>query len=125
MKKLALLLLMILTLAGCDSPQNTVKSLSKDIEAFRASPNDQIQMTIEQSFAKLDQQISSLENQGKSQDASLLRSQESSLRGDYAAAKIARSVNDAKNAIQGFGNAFKEAGKSIGDVFRESTNSSE
>jgi uncharacterized lipoprotein YajG len=124
-KKLVLLALAALVLAGCDNPQNTVTTLNKDIARFRATPDDQTQMAIEQSFAKLDRQIADLEKKGKTTEAGTLRSQEATLRADYAAAKIARTVRDAANAIHGIGNAFKEAGQSIGDVFRESTNSAD
>ncbi len=125
MKKLAILAIAALVLVGCDNPQNTVNTLNKEITQFRAAPNDQTQMVIEQSFAKLDLQITELEKKGKTTEAANLRSQEATLRSDYAAAKIAKTVHDATNAIHGIGNALKEAGQSIGDVFREPTNSTE
>lgn len=125
MKKLALLALAALVLAGCENPQSTVNSLNKEIAQYRATPNDQTQMVIEQSFAKLERQIADLEKKGKTTEAASLRTQESALRADYAAAKIAKTVNDATNAIHGIGNALKEAGQSIGDVFRDPTNSND
>lgn len=122
MKKLPLILAFALglgLLVSCDSPENTVKTLTSEIEEFRARPSDQKQMTIDANFAKLDGQIQKLEADGKTAEASLLKSQRSNLRADYNAAKLARSVQDAKNAIEGIGNAFKEAGQSIGEAFRD------
>jgi len=125
MKKILLLTLAALALVGCENPQNTLNTLSKEISQFRATPNDQTQIVVEQSFAKLNRQIAELETKGKTTEAANFRSQESTLRADYAAAKIAKTVHDATNAIHGIGNALKEAGQSIGDVFREPTNATE
>ena len=120
---LFLSILVAVLLAGCDSPQSTVDSLRKEIQAFRANPNDQTQLMVEQSFAKLDKQITKIEVSGKPAEAAELRSREQDLRADYTAAKLARNVNDATKALQGIGDAFQEAGKTIGDSFKKSTNS--
>lgn len=123
MKRLCLLLLSVFVLASCDSPERTVDTLRKQITSFKATPTDAIQLQIEQSFAKLDTQIDKLEASGKPNEASVLRRQESTLRSDYQAAKVAKTINDAKSAIQGIGESLKDVGRSIENVF-QSTNDS-
>jgi hypothetical protein len=49
-----------------------------------------------------------------------LKSQLASLRGDYQAAKMSKAVQDAKTAIQGFGNALKDTAKSVEDALKKS-----
>ena len=120
---LILATLAALCLAGCDSPKNTVETLRKEIKEFRTEPTNEKRAAIEKNFAKLDAEITALQNAGKSDQATAFADQASSLKADFAAAKVAESVNDAKNAIQGFGEAVRDAGRSIGDAFRSpSTN---
>lgn len=120
---LILATLAALCLTGCDSPKNTVEDLKKEIKEFRTEPTMEKRASIEKSFTKLDAQITALQNAGKSDQAMAFADQASSLRADFAAAKVAQTVNDAKNAIQGFGEAVRDAGRSIGDAFRSpSTN---
>lgn len=110
--------LLVIGVAGCDNPQTTVKTLREDIKAFRANPSREQQAQIEQKFAKLDAQINRLAKSGKSDEVANLKRQAFDLQTDYQAARFAQTVNDAKNAVQGIGDAVRDAGKSFGDLFR-------
>jgi Skp family chaperone for outer membrane proteins len=106
-------------LTGCDSPQRTIGSLRQEIADFKAEPNAVKQAKIEENFAKLDRQIQ--QEAAKNEDAAgALRREYASLQGEYQAARLARTLNDAKNAIQGIGEAFQEGAKSFGEAFKNS-----
>jgi dephospho-CoA kinase len=111
-------------LGGCDSPQRTVDSLRKEITEFKAAPNETRQAKIDEDFAKLEGQIAKLQQRGDAQ-AEELKSRLASLRNDYQAAKVARAVQDAKSAIQGFGQALKDTAKSVEDAFKKSETNDE
>ena len=116
----AVLLAICLALAGCDSPAKTVETARKQITEFQTSPNEERQAAIEESLAKLDAQVAELEKNGDDARTELFRKQAARLRADFQAAKISRAFKDAKNAIRGIGDAFKGAGKIIGDTFKTS-----
>ncbi len=121
---LTLLALAVLFLTSCDNPQNTADSLRKEIAGFKAVPDEKKQLAIDQSFVKLENQIRELEKRGDSKAAGL-KDQLISLRADYQAAKVHRALNDAKNAIQGIGEAVKDSAKSIGGIFQGSGTSND
>lgn len=106
-------------LAGCDSPQRTVDSLRKEIMEFKAAPDERRQAKIDENFAKLEGQIAVLQQRGDPK-ADELKSQFVSLRADYQAARMSKAVQDAKKAIQGFGEALKDTAKSVEDAFKKS-----
>jgi predicted small secreted protein len=106
-------------LSGCDSPQRTIDSLRKEIMEFKAAPDEKKQANIDEKFAKLEGQIAALQQRGDPK-AEELRSQLVSLRADYQAARMAKAVQDAKSAIQGFGEALKDTAKSVQDAFKKS-----
>ena len=110
----------LLVLAGCDSPTRTVETARRQLAAFQASPDAEKQAAVERSLDKLDAQVDELDKKGDRTQADLFRSQAFGLRTDFQAARMARAINDAKNAIQGIGEAFKEAGKSFGEAFKNS-----
>ncbi|MFZ4777702.1 MAG: hypothetical protein ACOYM3_20215 [Terrimicrobiaceae bacterium] len=118
MKRWFVAVAILLTFAGCDSPSRTVETTRQQLSAFQAAPDTARQVAVEQSLAKLDNQIQVLEQKGDTIQADLFRRQASSLRTDFQAAKVARAFNDAKNAIQGIGDAFKDAGKSFSETFK-------
>ncbi len=118
------LLLAAFTLAGCDSPQRTIDTLRAEIAAFKAAPDEKKQAQIESNFAKLEEQIAKTEARD-SIKADLLKRQYAGLQGEYQAAKLAKTLNDAKNAIQGIGEAFKEGAKSLGESLKSSGTDSE
>jgi predicted small secreted protein len=105
-------------LAGCDNPQRTVDSLRKEIIEFKAAPDEKRQAKIDEHFARLESQIAALQQRGDPK-AEALKSQLASLRADYQAARMAKAVQDAKNAIQGFGEALRDTAKSVEDAFRK------
>ena len=111
-------------LVGCDSPQRTVASLRKEITEFKAGPDEKTQAKIEEDFAKLERQISELEQRGDPA-AGELRNQLVSLRSEYQAAKISKAVQDARDAIQGFGQALKDTARSVEEAFKNADNGSE
>lgn len=119
--RLVLCALAALFLAGCDSAQRTVETARKQLTEFKASPDSARQAALEQSLAKLDGQIAGLEKKGDTVQADLFRRQAAALRSDFQAARLAKSLNDAKNAIQGFGDAIKDAGKSFSETLRNSS----
>ena len=118
---IALCALAALLLIGCDSAQRTAETTRKQLSEFHAAPDITKQAAIEQSLAKLDRQIDDLEKKGDTVQADIFRRQAASLKGDFQAARLAKTLNDAKNAIEGFGNAIKEAGKSFGETLINSS----
>jgi uncharacterized protein YukE len=115
-----------LALVACDSPEKTVSATSHQIAEFQAAPDAAKQAEIEASLVRLDAQVEALAKKGDRVQADLFRRQAQSLRSDFQAAKMARALKDAKTAIEGIGQAFQEAGKTIGETFRSApTNKSE
>ena len=90
---------------------------------FKAAPDEKKQAKIEASFAKLESQIAALQQRGDEKTDELNR-QLASLRNDYQAAKMAKALQDAKSAIQGFGEALKDTAKSVEDAFKDSQTNS-
>jgi predicted small secreted protein len=111
-------------LAGCDNPQRTVDSLRKEIIEFKAAPDEKRQAKIDEHFARLESQIAALQQRGDPK-AEALKSQLAALRADYQAARMAKAVQDAKNAIQGFGEALRDTAKSVEDAFKKPDTSDE
>ena len=111
-------------LAGCDNPQRTVDSLRKEITEFKAAPDETKRAKIDENFAKLEGQIAALQQRGDAK-ADGLKNQLAELRGDYQAARMAKALQDAKSAIQGFGEALKDTAKSVEDAFKNSQTNSE
>ena len=111
-------------LAGCDNPQKTVDSLRRELVEFKAAPDERKQAKIDASFAKLESQITALQEKGDERTDELKR-QMASLRGDYQAAKMAKALQDAKSAIQGFGEALKDTARSVEDAFKNSQTNSD
>ena len=111
-------------LAGCDNPQKTVDSLRRELMEFKAAPDETKQAKIDADFAKLESQIAALQQRGDVK-ADELKKQLASLRGDYQAAKMAKALQDAKSAIEGFGEALKDTAKSVEDAFKNSQTNSD
>ena len=111
-------------LAGCDNPQKTVDSLRRELMEFKAAPDETKQAKIDADFAKLESQIAALQQSGDVK-ADELKKQLASLRGDYQAAKMAKALQDAKSAIEGFGEALKDTAKSVEDAFKNSQTNSD
>lgn len=120
MKRWIFLAAVLCGLAGCDSPTRTVDTARQQISAYQAHPDARHQAAVEESLAKLDVQIGDLEKKGDHPRADLFRRQASSLRADFQAAKMVQAIQSATKAIQGIGEAFKDAGKSFEKVFGSS-----
>jgi ABC-type Fe3+ transport system substrate-binding protein len=119
MKRWIFAVAVVLVLAGCDSPSRTIDTARKQLAEFQAAPDAEKQAAVEKSLDKLDAQIEQLAQKGDRSQADLLRSQASGLHTDFQAAKMARAFNDVKNAIQGIGDAFKDAGKSFSETLKK------
>jgi predicted small secreted protein len=111
-------------LASCDNPQKTVDSLRSELREFKAAPDETKQAKIEADFAKLESQIAVLQQRGDVK-AEEFREQPASLRGDYQTAKMMKALQDAKSAIDGFGEAFKDTAKGIENAFKDSQTNSD
>ena len=111
-------------LVGCDNPQRTVASLRKEIAEFKTTPNEKTRAKIEEDFAKLERQIAELQQRGDP-SAGELRNQLVSLRSEYQAAKISKAVQDARDAIQGFGQALKDTARSVEEAFKDADTNGE
>lgn len=116
---LALVVATGMFLAGCDSPQRTVDTLRVEIADFKTAPDAKKQAEIEKSFDKLQQQVTAMDKKDDPKTEHF-RDQLVELKGDYQSAKMAKALQDAKNAIQGLGDAFKEGAKDIGAAFKGS-----
>lgn len=122
MKRLLCLLVPVLFLAGCDNPQTQVDQIRKEITEFRDAPNDQKKAQIEQNLAKLQKQVDEMKAKGSAKADEYQRKLEA-LETDYQTAKVGRVLDEAKRAIQGFGDALKEGAKSIEQSLKQdSTN---
>jgi len=119
MKRALLLLAVAVFFAGCDNPQKTADRLRQEIVEFKAAPDDKKQAQIELDLAKLEEQVITLERKD-SPKAPGLREQLISLRGDYQAARLVRTMDEAKRAIQGVGQAIKDGVQNIGNAFKSS-----
>ena len=108
----------VMVFAGCDSPSRTVDTTRRQLSAYQANPDAANQAAVEESLAKLDAQVGELEKKGDRVQADLFRRQAFSLRTDFQAAKMATAINSASKAIQGIGEAFKDAGKSFSETFK-------
>jgi predicted small secreted protein len=118
------LLLSAVLIVGCDSPQRTVASLRQEIAEFRVAPDEKKRARIEEDFAKLERQVAERQ-QGGDPSAGELRDQLVSLRADYQAARMSKAVQDARSAIQGFGEALKETARSVEEAFKDSAGDSD
>lgn len=118
MKRLLAAAAALLLVAGCDSPKASVDAARKQLAAFQAAPDAEKQAALESTLDKLDTQIAALRNKGDRAQAEAFRQQASDLRTEFQAAKMARALNDAKNAIKGIGESLKEAGKSFTETFK-------
>jgi uncharacterized lipoprotein YehR (DUF1307 family) len=114
-----LALFLLFSLTGCDNPQRTIDTLRAEIAEFKKAPDDEKQAKIESGFAKLEQQITEVAAKDATK-ADLLRRQYAGLQGEFQAAKLARTLNDARNAIQGLGEAFKQGAKSLTETLKNS-----
>jgi hypothetical protein len=115
---LLIILPTILFLTGCDSPKKTLDGLQSEIAAYSIEPTPAAEQKIELGFEKLDADIAKLNDSGKTAEAASLQRQVDALRSRYDNARLAGSLQKARNAIQGFGESVKNLGEQIGEVFK-------
>jgi len=113
-----LLLIPLLLLAACDSPKKTLDALQNEIAAYSIEPTPDAEQKIEAGFEKLDSDIAKLNDSGKTAEAAALQRQVDALRSRYDSARLAGSLQKARNAIQGFGQSVKNLSEQIGEVFK-------
>jgi predicted small secreted protein len=113
-----LLLIPLLFLAACDSPKKTLDGLQNEIAAYSLEPTPNAEQKIQAGFEKLDADIAKLNDSGKTAEAATLQRQVDALRSQYDTARLAGSLQKARNAIQGFGQSVKNLGEQIGEVFK-------
>ena len=113
-----LLLIPLLFLAACDSPKKTLDGLQNEIAAYSLEPTPDAEQKIQAGFEKLDADIAKLNGSGKTAEAATLQRQVDALRSQYDTARLAGSLQKARNAIQGFGQSVKNLGDQIGEVFK-------
>lgn len=110
---------MAVVFTGCDSPDRTLETIRKDTVAYKTAPTPENELKVQQGFDKLDAQIADLRAKGKTAEAATIASSAANLRSDFKAAQMVNSLRDAQSAIEGIGQAIKDAGRSIGDVFTD------
>ena len=115
---LLLILPTLLFFSGCDSPKKTLDALQREIAAYSIEPTPDADQKIQAGFEKLDADIAKLNGSGKTAEAAALQRQVDTLRSQYDNARLAGSLQKARNAIQGFGESVKNLGEQIGEVFK-------
>jgi len=88
---LAFFLISVVTvlMTGCESPSDIVRDIRKNLDAFRASPNNIDLDRLEKSFKRIDAVIKDLEAQEDWAQADLFRRQVMMLRPEYRASREA------------------------------------
>lgn len=122
MRRLLACFLAVALCACAPNPDREIASLRQQISEFRANPTAEREVAIDRSFASLEKQIEELDKKGRGTLADGLRLQLRDLYTNYEAAKIARTVKEAQNALKGLGEAIQDAGRSIGEALRVGTN---
>ncbi len=118
----AVAILLALTLTGCDSPELSIASARKAVTEFQTSPGSATQAQAEMQLAKLEARIDDLAAKGADPArVEALRREAATLRADFHAARMAKALLDAKSAIEGIGNAVKDATKSFTDTLKNAT----
>jgi hypothetical protein len=113
-----ILLIPLLFLSACDSPKKTLDGLENEIAAYSIEPTPAAEQKIQMGFEKLVADIAKLNDSGKTAEAADLQHQVDTLRSRYDTARLAGSLQKARNAIQGFGQSVKNLGEQIGEVFK-------
>lgn len=111
-------LLATLLLAGCNSPQTLAERAEKHIQLYAESPSAATAAKAEESLAALDAAITTLENKGHDQEAERWRHQWATLHARYEAAKAAAAVRQAAEALKHLGDAVRDAGRDLGEIFK-------
>jgi hypothetical protein len=114
----ALLAVILFSAPGCDSPQDTLQSLRKEVSAYATSPTDAAAAKIDEGFARLDGQIAKARAAGQTAEASSMGQERDALQAQYAAARMTASLLKAKEAAANVGEAFRKAGEAFGKTLQ-------
>mgnify|MGYP001768354541 CR=1 FL=1 len=116
----ALLLAAVFALSGCDSPQRTLDGLRQGVADYAEAPSDASAAKIEEGFARLDRQIEDLQAKGGGAEARALRDERDLLKARFAGARLGAGLQGLKQAARQVGEAFRQAGETIGVAPRSS-----
>lgn len=83
------LLAVLFCLTGCDSPEGTIREIRKNLDSFKASPNEVKLDELEKSFRSIDAAVKDLEEKEDFAQADLFRRQAMTLRYEFLAMKTA------------------------------------
>ena len=114
----ALLAVILFSAPGCDSPQDTLQTLRKEVSAYATSPTDAAAAKIDEGFARLDGQIAKARAAGQTAEATSMGQERDALQAQYAAARMTASLLKAKEAAANVGEAFRKAGEAFGKTLQ-------
>ncbi|MBU3666130.1 MAG: hypothetical protein FGM15_09695 [Chthoniobacterales bacterium] len=105
-------------LSACDSPQSVIDALRRDIATYATAPTAEAAAAIDANFDLLDSRIAKLRASGRDQEAAAFANERDTLRAQYAAARVGASLQKARQAVEGLGEAFRQAGETLGGVLK-------
>jgi hypothetical protein len=112
-------------LAGCEKPENTLRTLQDEVSAYASKPSDEAVGRIDANFAKLDAQITGLRENGKTDQAETITNQRDALQAQYAAARMTASLLKAKEAAANVGEAFRKVGEALSQTLKGASTNQE
>ena len=104
--------------AGCEKPENTLRTLQDEVSAYASKPSDEAAAKIDANFTKLDAQIADLRGSGKTDQAERIAQQRDALQAQYAAARMTASLLKAKEAAANVGEAFRKVGEALSQTLK-------
>ena len=104
--------------AGCEKPENTLRTLQDEVSFYASKPSDEAAAKIDANFTKLDAQIADLRGSGKTDQAESIAQQRDALQAQYAAARMTASLLKAKEAAANVGEAFRKVGEALSQTLK-------
>ena len=111
--------------AGCEKPENTLRTLQDEVSAYASKPSDEAAAKIDANFTKLDAQIADLRGSGKTDQAESIAQQRDALQAQYAAARMTASLLKAKEAAANVGEAFRKVGEALSQTLKGASTNQE
>jgi len=112
-------------IAGCEKPENTLRTLQDEVSAYASKPSDEAAAKIDANFTKLDAQIVDLRGSGKTDQAESIAQQRDALQAQYAAARMTASLLKAKEAAANVGEAFRKVGEALSQTLKGASTNQE
>jgi hypothetical protein len=112
-------------LAGCEKPENTLRTLQDEVSFYASRPSDEAAAKIDANFTKLDAQIADLRGSGKTDQAESIAQQRDALQAQYAAARMTASLLKAKEAAANVGEAFRKVGEALSQTLKSASTNQE